>query len=248
MFAVAVALGTAPAVAQEHRVRIGLGPQIGPDYPGSDGTAILPLFDFSRVKGDAPLPFTAADESFGPPVVRVDGFAFGPSFTLEGERKRSDTGGRLPKVNTTIEAGAFAQAEFANFRLRAEARKGLGGHKGFVADLSADFIARDADNWLFALGPRMRIANGRYQRAYYGVATADAVPGIGLAAYDPDGGIGSVGAAANAVYALTPTWGVTGYVRYDRLTGDAKDSPVVRLYGDRNQFSGGMTLTYTFRM
>ena len=244
--AAAAGLCATPALAQESRMRIGIGPQLAPKYPGADSNTVRPMFEFSRAEGDEPFAFAAADDSFGPALIRTDGFSFGPSLAFQGKRKVSDTEGRLPKVGSTFEVGAFAQAEFANFRLRGEARKGLGGHKGFVANLSADYVARDGDNWLFAFGPRMRLVNSRYNRAYYGVAPANAAPGIGLTAYDPDGGVGSIGAAANALYALSPSWGLLGYARYDRLAGDAKDSPVVRLYGDRNQWSGGVALTYTF--
>lgn len=239
-------LAAAPAVAKDTRTRIGAGPQLAPDYPGADGNSLRPMFEFSRAKNGEEFAFAAADDSFGPALFRVDGFAFGPAVAFQGKRKGSDTDNRLPKVGTTIEAGAFAQVEIASFRLRGEARKGLGGHKGVVGSLSADYVARDGDNWLFAFGPRLRLVNAKYNRAYFGVAPANAVPGIGLTAYDPDGGVGAIGVAANAVYALSPRWGLLGYARYDRLTGDAKDSPVVRLYGDRDQLSGGVALTYTF--
>lgn len=249
-FALVAGLCAAPALAQDSdtqtRTRVGVGPQVAPVYPGSDRYSLFPMFEFSRAKGDEPFVFAAADDSFGPALVRMDGFSFGPSLSLQGKRRLSDTDTRLPAVKRTFEAGAFAQVEVASFRLRGEARKGLGGHKGFIGNLSADFVARDGDKWLFAAGPRMRFVNAKYNRAYFGVAPANAAPGIGLAAYDPDGGIGSVGAAANALYSFTPNWGVLGYVRYDRLANDAKDSPVVRLYGDRDQWSGGLALTYTF--
>jgi outer membrane protein len=40
-----------------------------------------------------------------------------------------------------------------------------------------------------------------------------------------------------------------GYARYERLVGDADDSPIVRSkFGSRNQLSGGLGVTYTFRM
>lgn len=250
LIAVTASLCAAPAVAQETssttRTRIGVGPQVSPVYPGADRSSVSPLFEFSRAKDGREFAFAAADDSFGPALVRVEGFSFGPSLALQGKRKLSDTDGRLPRIKRAIEAGAFAQIEMSSFRLRGEARKGFGGHKGLVGNLSADFVARDGDNWLFAIGPRARFVSAKYNRAYFGVPTANAAPGIGLAAYDPDGGVGSIGGAANAIYSFTPEWGVLGYVRYDRLNGDAKRSPVVELYGDRNQWSGGLALTYTF--
>lgn len=254
--ALAAGLCAAPLLAQDtveqpsssggKRTRIGVGPQVAPVYPGADRRSVFPMFEFSRANADEQFAFAAADDSFGPALIRTEGFSFGPSLALQGKRRLKDTDGLLPRVKRTFEAGAFAQIELDSFRLRGEARKGIGGHKGLIGNVSADFVARDGDNWLFAVGPRVRFVNAKYSRAYFGVTPAEAVPAIGLAAYDPDGGVGSIGAAANGIYSFTPNWGLLGYVRYDRLNSDAKRSPVVDLYGDRNQWSGGVALTYTF--
>lgn len=244
----AAGLCAGSAAAQEAepvaRTRIGAGVQLTPDFPGAKDKSFRPMFDFNRADPGEQFRFTSADESFGPALVRTENFSFGPSLALQGKRSRSDTDGLLPKVGRTFEAGGFAQADFNSFRLRGEVRKGLGGHKGVVANLSADYVARDRDNWLFAVGPRVRMVNGRYNRAYYGVDPIYAVPG--MPAYRPKGGVEAVGAAANGLYALTPEWGLLGYVRYDRLVGDAGKSPVVRNLGDRDQWSGGVAVTYTF--
>ena len=37
-----------------------------------------------------------------------------------------------------------------------------------------------------------------------------------------------------------------GYARYERLVGDAGNSPLIRQFGSRDQLSGGVGLTYTF--
>ena len=78
-----------------------------------------------------------------------------------------------------------------------------------------------------------------------GVAPADAVPS-GLPAYDPGGGIHAYGATASAITQFSPRWGLSAYAKYDRLTGDAADSPIVLTYGSRDQISFGAGLTYTF--
>lgn len=227
------------------RTRVSLGPALSPSYPGADGTRLGPLIDVSRARGDDPFAFVAGDESFGPALIRADGFSAGPSIAFEGKRSRSDTDNLLPRVKSSIEAGAFAQYLFGDsFRIRAEGRKGVTGHKGLTADLSADYIARDGDKWLFSLGPRVTLADGKYQHAYFGIAPGAASPG--LAAYRPSGGLASVGASATTAFQLTGRWGIYGYARYDRLVDDAGRSPVVRNFGDRDQLQGGVALSYTF--
>ena len=239
-----------PAAAQradEHRTRIGLGAQIVPSFPGSNDIRVGPLVKVSRARGDEPFEFSAPDQTFGVPLVKVGRFSLGPALGYVGSRKASDVGAALPKIGFTVEAGAFAQyAASGHFRLRAEGRQGIGGHKGSIADLGADYVARDGDQWLVSLGPRVTLADGRYERAYFGVRAADSGPS-GLPAYAPRGGIEAAGAAMTGLRQLTPEWGLYGYAKYARLLGDAADSPIIRRLGSRDQLSGGLALTYTFR-
>lgn len=247
--------GSAPAFAQDEgeerakeprRYRVGLGPQLFPSYPGADGHVLRPLVDISSARGDTPFEYEAPDESFGFALVKRGGFGIGPALAYQGSRKPSDVGAPVEKVKGTIEAGAFVQYYLGeNFRLRTEGRRGLGGHDGWVGNVGADFISRDKDEYVFAVGPRVSWSNGRYQRAYYGVSPQSAVA-TGLPLYTPDGGIQGVGATSSIHVALTPRWGLYGYAQYERLVSDAGDSPLVRSFGSRNQLSGGVALTVTF--
>jgi outer membrane scaffolding protein for murein synthesis (MipA/OmpV family) len=240
-----------PAHAQEggeapKRTRLILGPQLSPSWPGADKYSIGPYVDLSRERVGTEFTFEAADESFGAPLITSGKFAFGPAFSFVGKRTAADVGANLPKVGLTIEAGGFAQVSpMPSFRLRAEARRGLGGHDGFVGEVSADYIARDGDDWLFSIGPRVTLGDGKYQRAYFGVSPA-AAAASGLPAHDIDGGIHAVGLTAGYLRQLSPSWGFAVYGRYDRLVGDAARSPIVRQLGSRDQPSVGVALSYTF--
>ncbi|MDB5696895.1 MAG: hypothetical protein JWN21_2438 [Sphingomonas bacterium] len=239
----------APAVAKDTkprlRTRVALGPQIVPSYPGADSYSVRPFLEFSRARGDDVFAFEAPDESFGFPILRDSRFQFGPSLGFEGERTARDVGVAVPKVGFTVEAGGFAQYHLAPaIRLRGELRKGIGGHKGLIGSISADFVARDRDRWLFSLGPRLTLADTRYQRAYFGISPATAAA-TGLPAFRTDGGVQAVGITAGALRQLNRRWGVTGYARYDRLVADAARSPLVRGFGSRGQLSGGVALSYT---
>lgn len=248
-------LATGPAAyAQEEseerapwRTRIALGPQLVPSFPGSDSVSVRPLIDIARARGDDPFPFEAPDEGSGPILARSNGWQFGVAFGFEGDRSRNDTDGVLPKVGFTVELGGFVQYEVAPaFRLRTEFRQGLGGHEGLIGTVSADYVARDGDQWLFSLGPRATFANGRYHREYFGISKETAAT-TGLPAYDAEGGLQSVGGTAGLIFQVTPRWGLYSYAKYDRLVADAGRSPVVRNFGSRDQLSGGVALSYTFR-
>lgn len=247
----AITLASVPAMAQdggesgEKRTRIILGPQLAPSWPGADKFSVGPYIDVSRTR-DAEFEFEAPDESFGSPLIHSGHFAFGPAFGFIGKRKASDIGADLPKVGLSVEAGAFGQVHLTpELRVRLEGRKGLSGHKGWTGEISADYVARQGDDWLFSIGPRVTLGDAKYTRAYFGVTPAAAITS-GLPAYDPDGGIQSVGVTAGYHRMLGKNWGIAVYGRYDRLVGDAADSPVTRQLGSRSQPSGGIALSYTF--
>jgi outer membrane protein len=202
--------------------------------------------NFDRVRGDTPFKFEAPDDGFGIQIVNVEGFTFGPVGNFEDARTAEDVGAALPKVDFSIELGGVAGYELGDyFRLRGELRKGLTGHKGWISSLGGDLIFRDQDRWLFSIGPRLTWSDNKYQDAWFSVDPVDSAPS-GLPAYDAGGGIQAYGATTSAIVAFSPRWGLSAYAKYDRLTGDAADSPIVLTYGSRDQFSFGAGLTYTF--
>jgi outer membrane protein len=247
----ALAALSGPALAQDSddtRVRVGLGAQVRPDFLGSDSYEIAPLFDIDTAKGTHEFKFEAPDYSFGIPIVNKGGFEFGPALNLANGRKNSDVGGLpLGRVKTTLEAGAYANYEVSkSFYLHAEVLKGLGGHDGIVGTLGGDYVWRDADKYVISIGPRLLLSDSKYQRAYFGVTPAAALA-TGFPAYRPDGGIHGVALASGLSYQFSERWGMFGYARYERLVGDAADSPIVRSsFGSRDQLSGGLGLSYSF--
>ncbi len=229
-----------------HRVRVGAGAQLRPEYIGADDIELAPLFHINIARGTDPFNFGAPDDKFGIPLVSNDKFRFGPAGNIEGSRKDSDVGAAVGKVKTTFEAGAFAEYLVGkSIRLRAEMLKGIGGHDGIVGSVGADQIWRDGDKYVFSIGPRVEFSDARYQRAYFGVTPAVALAS-GLPVYRPSGGIHALALTSGASYEFNDRWGLFGFARYERLIGDAAKSPIVRQFGSRNQLSGGLGLNYTF--
>jgi outer membrane scaffolding protein for murein synthesis (MipA/OmpV family) len=242
-----------PAHAQEdgeqapRRYRVTLGAQVSPYYPGSDSLRISPLVDAGITRGDKPFAFEAADESFAVPIINDSGFQIGPALALQGARRRERAGAAIDEVGVTVEAGGYAQFWIApRLRFHGEVRQGINGHRGLIGNAGLDYVLRDGDKWLFALGPRVTLSNEKYRRAYFEVTPAAAAR-TGLPVYHADGSaVHAIGATATSSYQFTPRWGVYGYAKYDRLTGDAADSPITQALGSRNQFSGGLGLSFTF--
>ncbi|MCC2601760.1 MipA/OmpV family protein [Sphingopyxis yananensis] len=229
------------------RTRVFLGPQFGPAFPSADRGRIGPFVDYSRARGGEFFPFEAPDESFGFNIYEKKGTAFGLAANLQGRRKASDTDGFLPSVKRSVELGVGAQTWMTpDIRLRAEARKAISGHQAWVGNISADYVRQHGDDWLWSIGPRITLADGKFHRTYYGVRAVDAAPASPLSPYRPKGGVHSLGLAASAQVQLTEQWGLAGYAKYERLVGDAASSPVTREYGSRNQPSIGLAVSYSF--
>ena len=247
-----LALSAMPAAAQDETsegrdwiVSIGPGARVSPEYPGADsyGFSFMPVFDLRR-EGD-PLPIEAPDEGSGFGFLGDDSaFDFGPTISFQGERDEDDVGAPVGDVDFTVEAGAFAQLFIGDsFRLRAEGRRGIGGHDGWLGDVMADFVLRDESTYVFTIGPRARWADDTYHEAYFG-ATPAVAAAAGIPAFDPGSGFYAVGAQAGLKYKLGRTWGLYAFAGYDRLIGDAADSPIVRAFGSRDQFFGGLGLFF----
>ena len=246
-------LAAAPASAQDsegggYTITVGGGAQTYPKYPGADsyGLNFLPAFGFRRE--GTPMPFEAPDDGIGLGILgRDSAFNFGPAIRLQNRREEVDVGAPVGDVGFTVEVGGFVEVfPSENFRLRGELRQGLGGHKGLVGDIGADFVVRDENSYIFSIGPRARWADSDHNRAYFGVPVA--IPASGLAAYDVDSGFYAVGAQAGLTYRVGRNWGLQGYAGYDRLIGNAADSPIVRGFGSRDQFSGGLGLFFEFNV
>jgi outer membrane protein len=228
-------------------VTLGVNVDASPQYPGARTLVIAPIpsIDIRHV-GD-PLPFEAPDQSVSVGVLgHRGGFDFGPAGTIRLKRDADDVGAPVGDVGFTVEAGAFVRTWVGpHLRLRAEGRKGIGGHHGLLGDLSADFVLRDHDRTIFSIGPRLNFADERFENAYFGISPV-ASARTGIAVYRPGGGLYAVGAVTSIVHQLSPIWGVNAYAGYDRLVGGAADSPIVQRFGSPDQLSAGIGVTYTF--
>lgn len=251
VLSVPVAAQQQPAEAEAPRERtVLLGGVLDwkPAFPGADSRnmGFFPLIAIWNA--GEPMPAETPDESFGINFIGDDeGVSAGVALTTSPRRRPRDVGLDVARVGFGVEAGGFAQAWVGdNLRLRGELRQGIGGHEALTGDVAADFVYRAADdNVLLTAGPRLRWGSGRYTRTYFGV-TAEEALATGLAAYRPEGGIYAYGAMASAHVHVTDAIGIYGYGGYDRLTGDAARSPIVRTVGSRDQFSFGVGLSYRF--
>ena len=223
---------------------LGVQGVVSPEYLGSDQYHVEPSAIFSVEYLNIP-----GLGSFGGPDGL--GFSIGPSFKYQSERDSSDYAGLrgLDDIDATYELGIKADYEWENFQVYGDVRYALGGGDGFVGDFGANLIARPFDRRLvLKLGPTVSLASSDYMDTYFGVSRRESInTGGRLAAYEPDGGFKSVGVAASAKYEIFTDYFINADAKYDRLVGDAEDSPVVKA-GDANQYYFGLGVSHRFSL
>jgi outer membrane protein len=216
--------------------------RLKPRYEGADSYIVYPIpllaVSVLRLPGVGDL---SADGS-------RQGFFFYPSFDFVGERTASSSPilSGLNDVDWAVELGAGFGYRIGMIRGFVEVRKGVNGHSGWIFDTGLDLVKEINPQWTLSGGLRASFADNSYMDTYFGVTPAESGPSI-FPAYDPGGGIKSAGVAGIASYRWTNDVTVHFQAGYDRLIGDAGDSPIVAA-GSTNQFSLTFGLTRRFSM
>jgi outer membrane scaffolding protein for murein synthesis (MipA/OmpV family) len=219
-----------------------------PRYPGADELSFYGFPSVSFRRAGTPERFSAPDDGVSFSFLDDSAFRVGVVGRFQGGRYLQDNRELfgLRKVDWAVEPGIFVEYWPVEFlRARAEIRRGFGGHEGFVADLGLDWVQRFGA-FTTSLGPRVALGDNEFTRTYFGVTPLEAALNGQVTAYRPSGGITSVGALAGVTYEWSPAWSTTAYVSYRRLVGDAADSPIVKQFGSENQYSLGLTVSYSF--
>lgn len=208
--------------------------------------------------------FFSMQDGLGYDVVRSGGWRAGPTIGFRQGRRESgnsifkvagdstDALRGLGKIEATAEAGGYVGYQSGNFAAKLDVRQALSGGQGLIATLGLHYIAviplsaaSNAQPIRIAIGPRLIVADDKYNQTYFGV-TAIQSSRSGLHQYDAKGGLLSAGIGLGAHIPLTERISGAFLMGYDRLTGDAARAPLVKDRGSRNQASVGLGLTYKF--
>ncbi len=223
-------------------IDLGIGAIAKPRYEAADSYLVYPFPIISVGRFYLPGLGQVVDGR------RKSGVFFYPSFNFIGERKASDSTD-LTGTNTVdwaVELGLGGGFRTEHFRAFAELRQGINGHTGQVGQLGLDGIIYPSEKWEVSFGPRADFASGEYMDTYFGVTAAEAAASGGrLTAYNPGAGFKSLGLAARASYDWNDDVRLHIQGGYDRLVGDAADSPIAD-GGSKDQFSLGVGVSYRF--
>ena len=222
-------------------LRAGVGVQ--PDYFGADQGEAAPIFggtlNYLQLGG-----FTFGDPD---PLFVPTGPAFNASFRYIGERDDEDGELRgLDDVDATLELGGGLSYSTGDLRVFGDVRYGFFGHEAFVGEIGADFFLRPTDRLTLRAGPRALFGTDDYAQTYFGVSPREAAASGGrFGSFDAEGGLISAGVEFGAGYQISQNWGVDAVVTYERLQGDAADSPIAV---DDGQVSASIGVTRRFTL
>lgn len=262
--AVLLALCGAPAFAQERPASDGWGLTVGagglatPTYEGDDAYRLSVLPNIQITYADTF--FASVQDGVGYRVINTDGMRAGPiarirfsrdengdqPFAVTGDDSTDLIG--LGDVDTSFELGGFVDYQFGEVSFSLEARKAVTGHEGLVADVGARWSGRSmafGPPAIWSIGPRLRLVDDNFTGAYFGVTGSQSLAS-GLSVFEARGGLHSYGLGATAIipFDRTNRWTAVAFAGYDRLAGDAADSPLVQRRGAVDQASIGIFVSY----
>ncbi len=197
----------------------------GPRYDGSDDrrTLLVPSLAWQGPSGFFAEPVNGLGFNFS----TSRDLQYGLRLTVETGR---DAGGRLPgfdDIDARLNPGLFANARLGE-RLELKSALRLGMASGGAAlHLGASYELLRLGATSVALNGSVRWGSRDYNQAYFGVTPAQAA-GSGLRIWAPGSGINAAQVGLSARVPLGDRWAGFGTLAWQRLQGDAAESPVVR--------------------
>jgi len=249
-----VAAAAVPAWAEEPprssdwTMTLGVEGRVLPQFEGSKNSYLRPVPIFRIRRANTPEQFRSPRDGGGIALINAGKFKAGPSFKVRLPRdESSDTALRgLGDIDWTLEVGAFGEFWPVEWlRTRVELRQGFGGHKGVVGELTADVVVPLSDRLTLSGGPRISASTAAAASPYFSIDAAQSAAS-GLPIYSAGAGLRSYGAGMQVSYQFDKNWRGHTFLEYERLAGDAADSPLVTQRGSVDQIQVGIGVTRSF--
>lgn len=224
--------------------QVTLGPafEIRPDYEGASTYRVDPGATIDLRYRD--LLFASTGEGIGVNVFSSRLYRAGVAiaYDLGRDDHDSDRLRGLGDIGWAPEPKLFGELVLFPVVLRADIRRAIGGHDGWIGDLGAYMPIAGSKEFVVFVGPSVTFADETYMRHYFGISR-DQSQRSGLPTYHAGAGLKQAGFGASADWFFTDHWFLGGDVAAERLLGDAADSPITQ---DKWQLSLSFTLSYRF--
>jgi len=266
------ALSANPAIAQDRlsdsfsenadTITVGLGIGLTPSYDGARNYRMIP----GGILGGT---IAGHDFRLNGPQIFIDTIPnnlereieieFGPIAGIAANRNGNVSDERvaaLGKLKIAVELGASGAIGRRGILNRTD-KLALavtavwdvaGAHNSHVISPAVQYSTMIGRGTFLRVAVTSEFVGDRYARYNFEVTPTGSVAS-GLAIYEPNGGLASLGANALTAYSLSGErtgWSIFGFANFKRLQGDIADSPIVTETGSPNQFFAFAGLAYTF--
>lgn len=224
------------------QVELGLGSSMTPRYEGSDqyDPQLGPVISV-RYRDIA---FFSLGEGLGVNLFSGKGYRAGAALAYDvGRREIKYPPLRgMGNINPAPELKLFAEYVIFPVVLRSNVRRAVGGHDGWIGDVSAYMPVAGSKKFFVFVGPSATFADAQHTQSYFGVTPQQAARS-GYPVYTAQGGLKSAKFGVSATWFFTEDWFVQALGAGERLYGDAADSPIIQT---RRQFNGGVYIARQF--
>ncbi|NVE95924.1 MipA/OmpV family protein [Altererythrobacter lutimaris] len=255
--------GRPPSVFDGDWVTVGVGVGVGSSYSGSDDYRISPAPVLQGSIGGirlAPRPAGLAADFIPDGEGRIT-YSFGPSFRVRSDRAddiEDEVVELAGELDRAFELGfssgigisqVFGRADNLGFEL--DVRWDVAGaHSGRVIEPQIAYFTPINRGMIGIFNLSAQFVDDDFADYYYSVDAAQSAA-TGLAPFQAEGGLNSIGANALLIIDLDgnlANGGLSAVVigGYSRLQGDAADTPYTSVRGDANQLFGALGIAYTF--
>lgn len=245
---------TVPVEAVENVNIVGLAVGAAPDYMGSNNRKGVagPIFRYQFEGSQRYVTLLGPQATFN--MLDSQNWRFGPLATFRSGRGASVSNATVKQmvgINNTWEGGAFL-----TYRLKLSEEKMhqinftgdvATSNNGTYGTLRMLWWQPLREGTLLNLGIGTGFANGKWMQTYFGVTNPGDValyPSLGGQPFNAGGGLKGVNVPFGITQALSKEWLLSVGGRYEKLTNDAKNSPVTAVSGNSNQWIGGAALNY----
>jgi outer membrane scaffolding protein for murein synthesis (MipA/OmpV family) len=224
-------------------VRIGALGVYAPAYEGSDEYELrgFPLIDVTF----RDTFFVNAHRGVGAYVWNRNTLKLGLSvgYTFGRDEDESDDLRGLGDIDDGATANVLFSWTIGDADLDARYEEQITGHDtGFQVHLGLGYAVRVSEETTVKPSLKTTFASADYMEEYFGVSPSQSTRS-GMPGYDADSGFKSLGFHLMVIHRLNQHWRIQAGAGYDRLVGDAADSPTVK---DEDQYGITVGLSYAF--
>ena len=240
---------------QEGVNTIFLGIGSAPDFMGSDDNQAVPAVVGRIHFGNTRRFVQLLGPQLSVNLLNSEEWQLGPQLVYRAKRD-SDVDNAVVKqmreLDSEVEFGVFVARTWKlsndprhRFTLRAD----YGSGEGEFGTATANFWLPVSPQLVLNFGGGVSYGSSKWTNNYFGINGSDIAlyPTLGGRPYVAGSGMYDFRLNVGAIYHLTKNWHVGAGYRYSQLQGDAADSPIVTLHGNKDQHIFGAAIGYAWQ-